>query len=215
MADLKIDFSNCDVNIEKMFDIHDNQNVNLYNNVPSRQSKSKAAEKKPVVKKITSNKPKTIKYYIHGDNGYLNKQRKRVDLVLQKFTHWGWLSDTTIAECFDALFEGEPWHCNITWKGTTTVLTILMKKLLKQKYITKQTGQSATSIVKEQFGLTPNFDQTRLSQDEHNHIAITIYLLDINNPLPQLKNGGDNEFDTSDQALQEVLSGQLRRTKGI
>ena len=25
MADLKIDFSNCDVSIEKMFDIHDNQ----------------------------------------------------------------------------------------------------------------------------------------------------------------------------------------------
>ena len=42
MADLKIDFSNCDVNIEKMFDIHDNQNVNVYNGV----SKSKSASKK-------------------------------------------------------------------------------------------------------------------------------------------------------------------------
>ena len=30
MADLKIDFSNCEVNIEKMFDIHDNKNVNVF-----------------------------------------------------------------------------------------------------------------------------------------------------------------------------------------
>ena len=42
MADIKFDFSNCDVKIEKMFDIHDNQNVYVYNNEP----KSKATPSK-------------------------------------------------------------------------------------------------------------------------------------------------------------------------
>ena len=41
MADLKIDFNNCDVSIEKMFDIHDNQNVNVYNGNGNPASKGR------------------------------------------------------------------------------------------------------------------------------------------------------------------------------
>lgn len=38
MTDFKIDFNNCDVEIGKMFDIHDNQNVNLYAMPPAQSS---------------------------------------------------------------------------------------------------------------------------------------------------------------------------------
>lgn len=182
---------------------------------PSSHSKSKSAKKKPVAQKITSDKPKTLKYYRHGNNGILMKQRQRVDLVFNKFCKWEWLDALTSPDDFDALFEGEPRHCNITWKANTTILTILMQELLNQAYITPQTHQSAKSMVEKQFGKTPSFDQSRLTDDEKFKITITVYLLDINNPLPLQPGGGDHDYDTSDLALREVLSGQLRRTKGI
>lgn len=213
MADIKIDFSNCDVSIEKMFDIHDNQNVNVYNGT----SKSRSTTSKPraIAEKKSSGKPMTLKYYRHGNNGYLNRQRKRVDIIFRKFTEWGWISDQTAAEDFDAFFEGEPRHCNITWKANGTILTILLQELLKQPYIAKQKRQSVSSMVREQFGLTPNFDESRLVYDDKFRIEVTIYLLNIDNPLPQLKMGGDNDYETTDAAFQAVLSGQLRTTKGI
>ena len=70
-------------------------------------------------------------------------------------------------------------------------------------------------MVKEQFGLTPNFDQNRLADDDQFRIEVTVYLLDINNPLPLIKGGSDDDYDITDAAIQAVLSGQLRTTKGI
>jgi hypothetical protein len=213
MGDIKLDFSNCDVSIEKMFDIHDNQNVSIYNNAP--KSKTGGSRKKTEAERKPSGKPKTLKYYTHGNNGVLRKQRKRVDFVFSKWNKWGWLDDLTATNDFDAFFEGEPRHCNITWKANTTVLTLLLQKLLKQPYITEQKRQSASSMVKAQFGLTPNFDIKRLAKDDDFKIDATIYLLNIDNPLPIRKGGDDDDYDTTDAALQAVLSGQLRATKGI
>lgn len=213
MGDIKLDFSNCDVSIEKMFDIHDNQNVSIYNNAP--KSKTGGSRKKTEAERKPSGKPKTLKYYTHGNNGVLRKQRKRVDIVFSKWNKWGWLDDQTATNDFDAFFEGEPRHCNITWKANTTVLTLLLQKLLKQPYITEQKRQSASSMVKAQFGLTPNFDIKRLAKDDDFKIDATIYLLNFDNPLPIRKGGDDDDYDTTDAALQAVLSGQLRSTKGI
>ncbi len=182
---------------------------------PASHSKPKTTKKKPLAQKITSNKPKTLKYYLHGNKGVLNKQHKRIDLVFSKFCDWGWIDNQTSPDDFDALFEGEPRHCNIMWKANTTVLTTLMKELLGLACIEKQTGQSASSMVRDQFGLTPNFEQDRLSEGDKFKIQATAYLFDIDNPLPQRQGGGDYDDDTSDPALQEVLSGKLRRTKGI
>lgn len=162
-----------------------------------------------------SGKPLTMRYYTHGNNGVLMRQRRRVDIVFRKFCEWGWIGDQTTTDDFDAFFEGEPRHCNITWKANTTVLTILMQRLLEQPYIAKQTRQSPSSMVKEQFGLTPNFDRSRLVDDDIFRIKTTTYLLDIGNPLPLRKGGGDDDNDTTDATLQAVLSGQLRKTKGI
>jgi hypothetical protein len=179
--------------------------------------KTKGNPKTRSVRKTNSRskKPMTLKYFTHGNNGVLMKQRKRVDLVFNKWNEWGWIDEQTSPDDFDAFFEGEPRHCNITWKANTTVLTLLLQELLKQPYITEQKRQSASSMVKAQFGLTPNFDKNRLTEDDDFKIDVTVYLLNIDNPLPLRKGGEDDDHDTTDAALQAVLSGQLRSTKGI
>lgn len=181
-----------------------------------RSKKAKKRGKgKPAVK------PMTLKYYTHGNNGVLMNQRKRVDIVYRKWIEWGWIDEETNAADFDAFFEGAPRYCNLVWKKNTTVLSVLLRNVLSylnrngKRIITEQTGQSATSLVREQFGKTANFDEKRLKDEDWLRIKATVYLLDIFNPLPFREGGGDDDFDTSDAALQAVLSGMLRQTKGV
>lgn len=181
----------------------------------SSNKKPRTAKPKKKVERKSNDKPKTLKYYTHGNNGVLRKQRKRVDIVFSKWNDWGWLDDQTTTDDFDAFFEGEPKHCNISWKANSTILTILLQELLKQPYIGEQKKQSATSMVGEQFAMTANSDKKRLTDDDKFRIWATVFLLDINNPLPLRENGGDDDYETTDAALQAVLSGQLRSTKGI
>jgi hypothetical protein len=176
---------------------------------PSARKPAKGVAKKP------AGKPMTLKYYTHGNKGVLRRQGERVKLVFERWNKWGWIDGKTTTDDFDALFEGEPRHCNIAWKASTTVLTSLLQKLLKQPFIEGQKRQSASSMVREQFGLTPNFDRNRLADEDAFGIDATVYILDINNPLPQRKGGGDEDYDTRDAALRAVLSGELRSTKGI
>lgn len=177
--------------------------------------KPKATKQKKAGEKKLNGKPKTLKYYTHGNKGVLKKQDERLKLVFDKWNKWGWIDSETPTDDFDAFFEGEPRHCNITWKANTTVLTILLQEILKQPYITEQKRQSASSMVREQFGLTPNFDSNRLADDDMFKIKVSVFLLNINNPLPLRKGGSDDDYDVSDAAFQEILSGQLRQTKGI
>ena len=185
----------------------------------SKTIRSKNTKKRGIGKPAV--KPLTLMYYIHGNNGVLMNQRKRVDIIYRKWIEWGWIDEETTATDFDAFFEGEPRYCNLVWKKNTTVLSVLLRNVLnylnhnKQKIITEQTGQSATSLVREQFGKSASFDEKRLKDEDWLRIAATVYLLDIINPLPLRRGGGDDDFDTSDAALQAVLSGLLRRTKGI
>lgn len=161
-------------------------------------------------------KPKTLQYFEHGNKGHLQKQQKRVDIVFRKWTDWEWIDKNTKAEDFDALFEGEPRHCNITWTANSTILTILLQELVKQPYIQKQTGCSAKSLVEQQFGKTANSDRSRLDNDAEDRIKLTLLILDINNPLPEPHGRNvSEEFDIQDAALKEIFAGQLRSTKGI
>ena len=185
----------------------------------SKTIRSKKAKKRGIEKPAV--KPMTLKYYTHGNNGVLMNQRKRVDIVYRKWIEWGWIDEDTTATDFDAFFEGGPRYCNLVWKKNTTVLSFLLRNLLsylnryKKKIITEQTGQSATSLVREQFGKSASFDEKRLKDEDRLRIKATVYLLDIFNPLPLRNGGGDDDFDTSDAVLQAVLSSQLRSTKGI
>ena len=177
---------------------------------------SKPIKPKKTVKKKSVENPMTLKYYKHGNNGVLNSQRQRVHIVFKKWTDWGWIDKNTSPDDFDAFFEGKPRHCNIIWKGNSTILTILMKELLQQPYIEKQKGCAAKSLVKQQFKKTANFDWSRIDKGIEDKIQISIIVLNIDNPLP--KRPGRNmeeEVDIRDAALQAIYSGLLRSTKGI
>ena len=215
MGDIKLDFSNCDVSIEKMFDIHDNQNVSIYNNAP--KSKTGGSRKKTEAERKPSGKPKTLKYYTHGNNGVLMKQRKRVHQVFNMWTRWGWIDEQTDPSDFDAFFEGEPRHCNITWKANSTILTILLQELLKKTYIERQTGCSAKSLVEQQFGKTANSDRTRIDNLSEERIKLTLFVLDPQNHdlIFQSSDNLSERQDIQDDALKEIFAGQLRATKGI
>lgn len=218
MADLELNFDNCNVSIGKMFDIHDNHTVKIYSNTPKEKRTSSEQHKTQKTKnkqKPSEIKPFTLKYFRHDNKTVLTKQRKRVDIVFRKFIEWGWIDKDTSPDDFDSLFEGEKRYCNVTWTANATVLTILLERLIKQDYIQKQTGCSANSMVREQFGKTPNSDATRL-KDADVKIDFVLKILDINTPLPQHNSHDDYElYDTTDAALAEIYSGQLRSTKGV
>lgn len=192
-----------------------------YRQTESSDSQPKNPKASPKAKSVNktnsrSKKPLTLKYYKHGNNGVLMMQRKRVDIIFRKFNEWGWIDDQTTADDFDAFFEGEPRHCNISWTANSTILTILLQELLKQPYIEKQTGCAAKSLVELQFGKTANSDRTRLDNDAEDRIKLTLLILDINNPLPEPHGRNvSEEFDIQDAALKEIFAGQLRSTKGI
>jgi len=164
----------------------------------------------------TVGSPKTLKYYTHGNNGKLMKQRERVDIVFRLWNEWGWIDDKTTAEDFDAFFEGKLRHCNITWKANSTILTILLQELIKQPYIEKQTGCAAKSLVEQQFGKTANSSRKRLDKDSEVKIRLTLLVLDTKNPLPE-RHGrtGNEDVNIQEAALREVFAGQLCSTKGI
>lgn len=179
-----------------------------------RKPKTARPKTKSLIKPTA--KPKTLKYYNHGNNGVLMRQRKRVDILFRKFSEWGWIDSETAAQDFDSFFEGEPRHCNITWTGNTTILTILLQELIKQPYIQKQTGCSAKSLVEQQFHKTANSDRTRLDADTREKIKLALIILDPSIPLPERHSHDiDDDFDIRDAALKAIYDGQLRSTKGV
>lgn len=117
MADLKIDFSNCDVHIGKMFDIHDNQNVNVYNDVrngnkqPAAQGKAKAA-----THTVTrQEKQHGMEYPVFSNGtGVTDLHIKALYMLL---TARGWISTQTAEADFLRLFEGGYNDCEIIWTG--------------------------------------------------------------------------------------------------
>lgn len=179
---------------------------------PNTAKPKARAEKKP------SSKPLTLKYYKHGNNGVLMKQRKRVHQVYKMWKRWGWIDEHTAIEDFDAFFEGVPKHCNITWTGSnTTILTIMLQELLEQSYIEKQTGCAARSLVEQQFGKTANSDRTRLDNSMEEKINLTLFVLDSQNHDLIFQSSDDlsKVEDIQDAALIEIFAGKLRSTKGI
>ena len=183
---------------------------------PSKKKHNTAKPKEKADRK-PNGKPMTLKYYTHGNNGVLRKQRKRVHQVFNMWSRWSWIDEQTAIDDFDAFFEGEPRHCNITWTASSTILTILLQELLKQSYIERQTGCAAKSLVEQQFGKTANSDRTRLDNISEKRIKLTLFVLDPQNHDLIFQSSDDfSEIqDIQDAALQEIFAGKLRSTKGI
>lgn len=180
---------------------------------PKKAKPKRATQPKTTPSKTTP--PKTLKYYQHGNKGLLRKQRNRVDMLYKLWVRLGWIDRNTDPDDFDAFFEGEPRHCNITWTGNSTRLFFMLKKLLTCDFIEKQSHCSATSMVKEQFLMTPNADSYRLNDEDVRNIKLSLLILDTSFPLPEPKGKGDEEEDTAEAGLLELLSNGMKITKGI
>lgn len=180
------------------------------------------------IKKIPTDKPKTLKYFKHGDNGFLRMQTICVHLVYKKWCEWKWINHNTSYNAsfddFKSFFEGDPKHCNIEWTGpNTTILTILLQELLKQPYIEKQTGISAKSLVTEQFKARSNYDRNRLDKVADERIRITLFILNPEN-MQLLKHDAYEEveeenissYDLTDAEIKEYISsGGVRVSKSV
>lgn len=175
----------------------------------------KRPKQKKTATAATSEKPMTIRYYKHGNNSMLQKQRRRVDILYKKWTEWKWIDENTRPEDFDRLFEGLPCNCNINWTSTSATLTILLQELLKQSFVEKQTRCTAKYLVARQFGRTANSSRTRIDKKTEDRISFSVFILDTSNPLPERNSGNADEEDIQDSAFYEVCAGSLRATKGI
>lgn len=175
----------------------------------------KRPKQKKTATAATSEKPMTIRYYKHGNNSMLQKQRRRVDILYKKWTEWKWIDESTRPEDFDRLFEGLPCNCNINWTSTSATLTILLQELLKQSFVEKQTRCTAKYLVARQFGRTANSSRTRIDKKTEDRISFSVFILDTSNPLPERNSGNADEEDIQDSAFYEVCAGSLRATKGI
>lgn len=155
MADLQIDFSNCEVNIEKMFDIHDNQNVNFYNGVPGRKATSNKGKEKP--SKDAEAKPERqhgVEYPVFSKGSGVTGNH--IKALYRFLTARGWISTQTNEVDFMRLFNGEDNDCEIIWTGQdklgnneptvlgVSALYVLFKKMADEKLIT--TGRKSTRV---------------------------------------------------------------------
>lgn len=180
---------------------------------PKKAKPKRAAKPKATPSKTTP--PKTLKYYQHGHKGLLSKQRERVSMLYKFWVRLGWIDRNTDPDDFDAFFEGKPRHCNITWTGNSTRLFFMLKELLLSNYIEKQSNCSATSMAKEQFCKTPCADRARLQKEDVRSIKLSLLILDTSIPLAEPKGRGDEEEDTAEAGLLELLDNGMKITKCI
>ena len=74
-------------------------------------------------------------------------------------------------------------------------MTILLRELIKQPYIIKQTGCKASSLVEQQFKKSPSFNESRLTQEDEKHMNQVLCVLDPTIPLPDRQRWNDDEED--------------------
>ena len=160
--------------------------------------------------------PLTIRYFKRGSNKVLREQKYRVHVLYDACTRWGWIDPDTKPEDFDSFFEGIPRHCNIVWKGTTTILTILLQELLNQEYIERQKRCFARHLVIHQFGIKcPSSDRKRLKGDDNYKIWAFLYILNIRNPLPERSDRDEETEYTLDAALYAIYENAMRLSKSV
>jgi hypothetical protein len=171
------------------------------------------SEAKP--KKAKSKNKGKVPYTLSYNCKNQSDRIRRLTLLMRKWQEWRWIEEPRQTDDFISLFDGEPHYCNIQWVGKGYVLTEMMKQLLSQSYITRTTGCSARSLVKNQFSKTPDNNNSRLDDEESDRIGFSLLILDYSKPLPSPDRGTSDDLDISDAAFQEVYSGELHTTKDL
>ena len=146
MADLKIDFSNCDVSIEKMFDIHDNQNVHIYSGVQNGREKTASKGKASNDTEIKPEKQHGVEYPVFSKGSGVTDDH--IKALYRLLTARGWISTQTCLADFKRLFFGKSNDCEIIWTGQdklgnneptslgVSALYVLFKKMFDEGLIT-------------------------------------------------------------------------------
>lgn len=168
----------------------------------------------------------TLKYLRYDERNILQLQEQRLKLLYNKWKSpqmendgsWGWLGVEVDSGKFHQLFTGKKTACNLKFAKGDHILMQFFKWLLnyktktdynrKELLIEKQTNQSASRLLKEQFGITSSPVTSRLTPEDIKRIKESIYILDYNNPLPLKPGGGDNDYYESDEAIQ-LLSNNI------
>lgn len=214
MADLKIDFSNCDVHIRKMFDIHDNQNVIVYNDVrngnkqPASQRKAKATNGTGT----RQEKQHGVEYPVFSKGtGVIDLHIKALYMLL---TARGWISTQTAEADFLRLFDGGDNDCEIIWTGQDkqgnnpatklgkSALYVLFKEMADERLITNgNNGGRVGPVLESHFVDTEGHFLTSVSNGNRVSGMARGY---INNILAMMRTRADAKF------IQENLGEDLR-----
>lgn len=160
MGDIKLDFSNCSVNIKKMFDIHDNQNVIINNNTSSKKTDSKKCKDNNATKGI--NKPEKqhhLDYPVFSKG--IGVTDDHIKAVYRLLTSIGWISTQTKYVDFLELFSGKSNDCEIIFTGQNkfgnnktnqlgiSAIYVLFKKMLEEGLITTSNKKIKVGIILE------------------------------------------------------------------
>lgn len=141
---------------------------------------------------------------------------KRIGFVRRKWEEWEWLEANTDVADFEHFFSGKPRDCQLKWKASNAILSLLLAQLLdKKECFGHITGCNPRSVVMNQF--KKGYDKHKNRVDDLNRLRIewTVKLLNYNVSLelPQLPYRQGE--DLSDNALQEVFAGNMHITKDL
>lgn len=164
----------------------------------------------------------TLKYLKYNEPIILKLQEERLRLLYSKWKFtlikndgsWGWLGDEVDSDKFHQLFTGKIKPCNLKFaKGDHILMQFFLWLLVyetktdynrKELLIEKQTNQSAKRLLREQFGIESSPATSRLTDGDIKRIKESIYILDYHNSLPLKPGGGDNDYDETDDAIQQL-----------
>lgn len=172
-------------------------------------SKPKDKPKKNQQKKGDKSSDKPV---VHYTLNYVNPGQARdirLGFVQQKLEEWKWMDATYSITPYELLFGGTDVDCKLNWIGNAPTLYLLISELLKQPFIKKYKGCSASSIVTTQFSCGLNQHTERVSPDEQLKIKRIIFLLNPKSDIPMKGRRNSEVPDISDEALAMVLSGEL------
>ncbi len=161
MGDIKLDFNNCDVSIGKMFDIHDNQNVLIYNNIPKGKNATSNNGSKHSAPNAASKKEMQhgVEYPVFSKGSGVTEEH--IKALYRLLATRGWICTQTKLVDFMRLFSGKSNDCEIIWTGQdklgnneptvlgVSALYVLFKRLFDENLIT--TSSKVGSVLEKHF----------------------------------------------------------------